>query len=192
MNEATATNSLNVIDLKSIIEQAGILVSRMSAIRWNIDNLGKIDGTEAMRLLSLFAQLKDTLKLIDNHVTAEMGLPSSTREAGRLQARVLEYMTAETIPRLCIEGRTLHLHHQLWASATDVDKLAAHDATSELVKPACNGSRLSALVREWEKDMQYYDPDALLTSGVPFPFVPEELRDAIKVSEVHSVRTPKS
>lgn len=184
--------SLVIQDLLAVMDCAEAVNESLLDVRRDLDNAGKLDGTEAMRLLSFFAQLRDTLKAIDNQITAEMGLPSSSREAGRLQARVLEYMTEETIPRLSIEGRTLHLHHQLWASATDVDKLAAHDMTGELVKPACNGSRLSALVREWEQEMREADPDALLTSDVPFPFVPEELRDAIKVSEVHSVRTPKS
>ncbi len=179
-------------DLMSTIEQVNICNSRLLSIRANMDRGGHIDGTEAMRLLSLFAKLRDALNAIENQITAEMGLPSSSRKAGRLQARVLEHMTESGIKNASVDGRTLHLHHQLWASATDVDALAAHEMTGELVKPACNGSRLSALVREWEKEMQESDPDALLTSDVPFPFVPEELRDAIKVSEVHSVRSPKS
>lgn len=184
--------SVDVTNLRLMIQKVHSINSRMSTIRSCLDDAGKLDGAGAMRLLSLFAQLKDALKAIDNQITAEMGLPSSSREAGRLQARVLEYMTENDIRNVSVDGRTLHLHHQLWASATDIDKLAAHDMTGELVKPACNGSRLSALVREWEQEMREADPDALLTSDVPFPFVPKALRDAIKVSEVHSVRTPKS
>lgn len=91
--------------------------------------------------------------------------------------KALEWMQANTIPRLSIDGTTAHIRRELFASAPDVEALrAALEACGidpeGIIKERANGQTLSALVREFDRDGKE---------------LPEALAQAVKVSETYKL-----
>ncbi len=82
-------------------------------------------------------------------------------------------------------GCCVYLHQQLWASATDIDAVKKNAETSELVKETVNAQTLSSWVRELAEEAKKQGK----TLAEPEDCLPDDLKGAIKVSQVFHVRT---
>jgi hypothetical protein len=103
------------------------------------------------------------------------------QEIDGIKERVCEHFTQTGTQNISIDGRTVYLRRELWASALNVDALAAYPGTAPLVKPTVHGGALSSWVREIEQ---------LGEDGLPI--LPPEIKDAVKVSETFRINTRKS
>lgn len=78
-------------------------------------------------------------------------------EADRLEQQLMEVFAQQSIDRMTMDGHTVYLHSQMWASAKDGQKpelIAALDACGmdHLAQRSLNSNTLSALVREYDND----------------------------------------
>lgn len=106
-------------------------------------------------------------------------------ERGQHEEQLIEYMLdagTESIRIVLPDGskKTVFIRNEVWASALDVDTLRNHPDTAGLVKETVNGQTLSAWVRELDRD----------DDGQPI--LPDELREAIKVSTPIRIGTRKA
>lgn len=106
-------------------------------------------------------------------------------ERGQHEEQLIEYMLdsgTESVRVKMSDGsrKTVFIRNEVWASALDVDALRNHPETASLVKETVNGQTLSAWVREQDRD------------GDGQPILPEELREAIKVSTPIRIGTRKA
>lgn len=110
----------------------------------------------------------------------ESELDEVKAERARLQEQLIDQMAEKGLQSLNADGRTVYIRREIWASAQDVSELSEFPATAAFVKPSVNGQTLSAYVRELPRD----DEDN--------PIVPEEIKDAVRVSVVHKIGSRKA
>lgn len=121
------------------------------------------------------ADLKSMIKELDVELTIlDERIQNDMTQSGITQHRV-------EVPRGSGKHRTVHLRRDLRASPTDIGALARYADTAEFVKLAVNAQTLSAFVRE----ITELNKDGL-------PILPEQIKDAVKVSEIYSVRSRKA
>lgn len=112
-------------------------------------------------------ELKDELETIESELNGAAEI-------------VLRLMEEIGLGPFTIDGLTVYLRHQIWASATDVPALAGYADTAEFVKPTVNGNTMSAWVRE------------LPRTDEGLPILPDEIKDAVKVTEKSTVENRKA
>ena len=98
-------------------------------------------------------------------------------EMSKLHDAVLTHMQETDTQRVTSSGITVHINRRVFASAVDIEALQSHELTAPLVKSTCNSQTLSSWVNELEKDDQM------------MPVIPDELKDAIKISETFKLGT---
>ena len=109
---------------------------------------------------------------------AESALEIASAAYRDLERDVLAEFEKANVNQIKLDGHTVHLHRQVWASARDGDQQRLCTALcacglGELVRPMVNSHTLSAYVLDQE------------SAGEPLR---PELQEAIKVSEVYSAR----
>lgn len=109
-------------------------------------------------------ELKDQLKHIESQMAS-------------LEEPVLSHMQDTGTQRLTCDGLTVHINRRVFASCVDMEALQAYPESAALVAPACNAMRLTSWVNELDKDDQL------------MPILPDEIKDAIKVSETYKLGT---
>jgi len=105
---------------------------------------------------------------------------------------LIAYYVENNVQSQNVDGRTVYLHRQVWASLKDAQEgVAAFKAAGlgDMVKESVNGQTLSAWVREQldGKDMPA-DSAADLADLLDQP---QGIKDQLKVSEVVSLRVVK-
>lgn len=111
--------------------------------------------------------LKDRLDAIEMHLAA-------------LEPTVIDTMCDAGMQSTRIDGLTLYIQTQIWASAVDTEALAQYEDTAFMVVPRVNGNKLSAWVREQKRD----------DDGNPI--LSDVIKDAIKVTQKVNARTRKA
>jgi hypothetical protein len=106
-------------------------------------------------------------------------LEKTKAELAQLEPRLVDYFTKNGITSMKVDKTTVFFHRQTWANAADGDYERANSALKaaglgHFVKEGFNTQTLSAYYRELEQE------------GIS---PPEELKDAIKVTEKVSLRT---
>jgi hypothetical protein len=128
-------------------------------------------------------------KLANRKAAIEAELAEITAEMSQLENPILDGMATIGQPRTNIEGRTLYVHRQLWASAS-VDKETAAKALAaegmgDLVSPTFNTNTISAIFREWDKQ----EDDGVLSADDAAKR--DRLLGSFKVAEKFSLRATK-
>ncbi len=115
---------------------------------------------------------------------AETDLDEIKEKMRVLEEYMMDNMAKSGQQSIRINGHTVYLHRQLWAApANGADHLhiaLKAEGYGDLVEPKINSQRLSALVREFERDEE------------GMPIMPGGLHEAIKVTEKYSVRVRKT
>jgi hypothetical protein len=96
-------------------------------------------------------------------------------ELDAVEADVAATFAAEGIQNIRTSRGMAYLRRDLWASLTGQPTALCGTAFSWLVEPRVNAQSLSAAVRELPRD------------EADMPILPQEVKDAIKVSEVYRV-----
>lgn len=145
---------------------------------------GILRDSAPVRFFSLFSQLRDAVKKIDAAIGAEIDTKSMSddrkHDVGRLQGAVQRYLERIGAKSAPAEGKLVTFTRKVWATATNIAALKAHEVTSVYVKETVNGQTLTSWVNELDKDNQ------------GMPALPDELKDAIKVTEKFSVSARKA
>lgn len=161
-------------DVLSNVEGASQDLSQPSLLR----------DSACVRFFSLFSQLRDQVKKIDEAIGAEIDTASMSdgrkHEIGRLQGMVQRYLERIGAKSAPAEGKRVTLARKLWARATNIAALKKHAVTNVFVKEQVSPQTLSAWVKELEKDEQ------------GMPKLPDELKDAIDVGDRFSVSARKA
>lgn len=135
---------------------------------------------DRQRRYARLANEKDALETRLDQVKVEMQL---------LEEPILEGMVSIEQPRTHIEGRTIHIHRQLWARATDKEAAAnvLHEVglADEYVSETFNTNKISALFREWDRA----EDDGVLTPQDAA--MRTRLLDVFEVAEKFSLRANK-
>lgn len=76
-------------------------------------------------------------------------------EYDKLEPEVIEYMTSEGIQNLAVDGRTVYVKRQIWASVNKENPFALDilrdNGLGDFIEEKVNSQRISAYVREFEK-----------------------------------------
>jgi hypothetical protein len=147
-----------------------------------------VPGAKAVRFMAVLAVLRDSIKHVDGLIGSEIDSASSTRQAGRLHELVANYFEETGRQSEHIEGRTVYLKHDIWASAVDIQAIKAYEPLTKLVQEKVNGQTLSAQVREYVQNAK----DDGKEYGDIHEVLPAEMRNAVRITELVSVRTRKS
>lgn len=77
-------------------------------------------------------------------------------EYDKLEPEVIEYMTSEGIQNLAVDGRTVYVKRQIWASVNKENPFALDilrdNGLGDFIEEKVNSQRISAYVREFEKE----------------------------------------
>jgi hypothetical protein len=125
--------------------------------------------------------LRSYAQLLDERDQLEERLRWIRQALQELEPRCLEWFQREGVDRLVVDGRTLYLRRELWASIAEGvshDDAAAALQTvglGDMVRPRINLQTLSAWCREQEREM-----------GAP---VPPLLTGVVSAREVYRVGT---
>lgn len=181
-----ATENVLINRLKALDEQLNDGCTELVKI---IDRLwqGEVTGSTAVRFMAVLSIVRKSIGLLDSVISNEVDTESSTRPPGRLQTLVSNYFEQTGRTSEHVEGRTIFRENKLWASALNVAAIKAYEPMAELVKESVNGQTLSSMVRELVKDAR--DEGGL---DNVYDALPEEIRAAVKISEVSSIKTKKS
>lgn len=143
------------------------------------------NDTECLRLFVLLHLTRGRL---------ERQLETIAAVAGPLGERLLQYFIENNVQNTTIDGCTVYLRSQLWASlagatpeqrALSVEALRASEA-GVLIKETVNTSSLSAWVREGVAEGRFpEDPETLL------PLLPEGLREHVTLRDEMKVQVRK-
>ena len=101
-------------------------------------------------------------------------------EYDKLEPEVIEYMSSEGIQNLAVDGRTVYVKRQLWASVNQGNPAALDilrdNGLSDFIEEKVNSNRISSFVREFEKNEEE---------------IPGWCRDALNITEKYSVGMQK-
>jgi len=125
--------------------------------------------------------------LIKKKTLLEEQLRDTKARLDELEPKIVESFQEEGIQSTKLDGYTIYLNRQLWAghagdkqAMCDLLKSMDDNTWNFLVEDNVNVQRLSARVRECEKD----------DNGMPI--LPEQLKEVIKVSEVFKIGARKA
>jgi hypothetical protein len=112
----------------------------------------------------------------------ESRLNSIKESIAQIEDDLLKDFEKDGISKATVDGLTIYIHRQLWASAKDGNYEQACEALrkcgmGEYVQERFNTNSLSAFVRESERNQES---------------LPKDLADAITVAEKFSLRTRQS
>lgn len=149
-----------------------------------------MEAAAADDLAGLLDRQRRYARLANEKDSLEMRLDQIKAEMGALQDPILEGMISIEQPRTHIEGRTIHIYRQIWASAKDGDKVAATAALEEVglgeyVERGFNTNKISALFREWDRA----EADEVLTPQDEA--IRAKLLGSFQVAEKFSLRANK-
>lgn len=151
----------------------------MEALDTRAEETTALDAEKARRLAEIDerrSELKDELSRLD-------------KERGPIEAELLEQMAETGISKIRIDGRTIYLYSQTWASVERGEeepneeayaracKALAEAGLADMVETRFNTHRLSAFVRELAKNGES---------------IPAQFEGAIKVTDRYSVRSRKA
>ena len=126
-----------------------------------------------------FAKLREFVQLTERKRELEKELADVKEALVDLEAEVLRIFESQGIERITVDGMTLFLRRELWASKReDVSweeacRKLVEAGFGEYVSPRFSTQSISALIREREND--------------GLPPVPEGLEDVLQVSEKYRV-----
>jgi len=135
-------------------------------------------------------RLKKYVQLIDQKRNLEDQVKGTKEELAVLEEYIIENMMTSGVQRTTMDGYTVYIHRQLWASGANGPE-ALHAALRdegypEMIEPKVNANRLSALVREYDADPKYpHDEEGL-------PILPGDLQSAVKISEQYKIKAKKA
>lgn len=159
-------------------------LSEIQDISKNLNTPGLLRDSAPVRFFSLFSQLRDAVKKIDAAIGAEIDTFSMAEgrkhDVGRLQGAVQRYLERIGAKSAPAEGKLVTFTRKVWATATNIAALKANAVTKVFVKERVNPQTLTSWVNELDKDNQ------------GMPALPDELKDAIKVTEKFSVSAKKA
>lgn len=172
--------------LQGVVQFSSTLAEQVQNVRSLLDSETKIEPLtmpKSAALFSLFSQVKDNLDTAIRAIQEETCPPARNREPGRLQRLLCDFFVNEATQKMSVHGRTIYLHSLTTASlgmpkATEL--LKANADTEFLVKDNVNAQSLAAWVRELPKD----------ESGDPI--LPDDLKEAVRVTTIVQVRAVKS
>lgn len=101
-------------------------------------------------------------------------------ELSSLEAPLLRHFENAGMQRTTVNGTTVYIMRAVRSSAKDIEALRDYEATAFMVKETVHAGTLSSWVNEQPNDDQ------------GMPTIPPELKDAIKVNEMFSLRTLKT
>lgn len=128
-------------------------------------------------------KLRDFVRIKRRIAELDSQLRSAKDEADRLQESLLEEYAQEGIPSITIDGMTVYMHRSIWASPAEGISNDRFVGTlksvglDHFVKETYSSQTLSAYVRELMKEEES---------------LPEELEEAIRVTEKYSLRTRRA
>ncbi|MFH1184489.1 MAG: hypothetical protein V1755_05560 [Chloroflexota bacterium] len=143
------------------------------------------EGTDIKTVAEYVALAKRKAKL-------DAEVESVDAQMKKLHDSLVTYYIENGVQRLNVDGRTVYLHKQTWASLKDtVAGVAAFKSAGlgDMCKESINGQTLSAWVRE-----QLDGKDIPADSAVNLADLldqPQEVKDQLKISEVVSLRVVK-
>jgi hypothetical protein len=180
----TEEQERRVYVLKNLYERLEDVRHGILTVSTNLSEPGMLRDSACVRFFALFSHLRDVVKKLDAAIGAEIDTESmaSGREhkVGRLQVRVQQYLERMGAKNAQGEGKLVTWTRKIWASATDIAALKQHSTTKEFVKETVNGQTLTSWVNELDKDEQ------------GMPKLPDEIKDAIKVSDRYSISAKKA
>lgn len=145
-----------------------------------------LEGPDFNRLLTFVA-------LSDEKAALDARLKVVKDELAALSDLLATQFALAGVPRMTVNGRTVYLHRQVWASVQPEDgdldaafKVLERYDMGWMVKPTVNSQTLSARIREMEKEFEGLDFQDFLDS------LPPDLRDALRITEKFEVRSRKS
>jgi hypothetical protein len=127
--------------------------------------------------------LKEFLRLTTEKRNLNEKLENIEKSLKELESGVIDHMADEGIQSINIDGYSLYIHKQIRASCLNTKIMKQYE--HQLVKETVNANTLAAWVREQLEDGEWERDDQ------GSPVVPEELREAIKVTEQISARARK-
>lgn len=143
--------------------------------------------------MSTAVKIKQTVDQVTEQVKTFIELETRKRELKeeleRLEAEkaeieqsLLKHFEESGIQKVSMNGMTVYLHRQIWASAKEGNKEALCNALKksplkDLVYITYNSNKLSAIVREYESEGKS---------------LPRSIADLIEVTEQFSIRLRKS
>ena len=144
----------------------------------------RVDPT--IELLQKFIQLQYDKKGLEEELEEIKGSLKTISD------QAIELMAENGVQKTTIEGNTVYIHEQIWASINPEDKEAAFEAMrandlGDLIKETVNTNTLSSWVRDYIKETN----EGMMFIESKDECVPEELRGHIKVSNVTQLRMRK-
>ena len=175
-------------DIAKLTKLIGVVLDRIllniQEVSQNLAAPGLLRDSASVRFFSLFSQLRDQVKQIDAAIGEEIDTESVAKDrkhdVGRLQGMVQRHLERIGAKNAQAEGKLVMWTRKLWASATDIAALKKCELTSPFVKEKVNPQTLTAWVKELDKD------------ELGMPLLPDELKDAIKVSDTFTISARKS
>ena len=146
------------------------------------------ESLERSASLSATQRLKQYIELTDLKRRLEAQLKDTKSRMAELEPHIVEQFQEDGTQSVNMDGFTVYLNRQLFASAADGDKDAmiqamkgcGDESWSFLVRDSVNSQSLSARIRECDLD----------ENGMPM--LPDSLQDVIKVAEVFRLGARKS
>lgn len=135
---------------------------------------------------------KEIVRLDEEKAELEEQLNTVKERRREVETQILDYMAETGITNIRVDGRTIFTRSQVWVTAaTSAEALANAMIGTELedyVKTTVNTNSISALGREYikEHDGGLFDADTLIGH------FPEQVRQHLKATERHEVRTRKT
>lgn len=132
--------------------------------------------------MNLQEQIRSFHELETERRELESQLKDLKKRQEQLKVHLIEAFADNGIQSINVDGLTVYLHRQIWASASGPEAMAAlkEVGLDDLVKETCNAMTFSAWVREQPTDDQ------------GMPILPPELDGRANVSERFDIRSRKS
>jgi len=143
------------------------------------------------------AELKEFVALEGEKATIKTRLKAIETRLGELDESLTKQFLDDGIQSTRIDGRTVYLRRDLYASAKDGDKEAVVTALKscdlgQYVKEEYNASSLTAYVREMVREAEEQARAEGRVIEDPATVLPEHLAATLKVSTVYSVSSRRS
>jgi hypothetical protein len=103
----------------------------------------------------MLEQVKQIVAIKNQMEELETQLKALKQQYDELEPQVIDYMTQEGLQRLTVDGRTVYVNRQIWASVDRTNPLALEilrqNGLTDFIEEKVNGQRISAYVREYDK-----------------------------------------
>lgn len=136
-------------------------------------------------------QLREYVALSARKAALKAELDDIQRQLSELEPQLIEAFADEGVQNINVDGHTVYLSAQLWASPVDGDYERACDALiaaglGEFVGRRFNTNTLSAWIREYVRDETGNYPDDIQTA------LPQAFNGAIEARKDWSLRVRKA